>query len=262
VEGEFRPPVTGPLATLADRDGDRWKAFRFDVRVGLNLEPARDGTPRLKVDVEEVKRRELEGVAGVLARFLGRHFDEIVTHVVSGKATHLSEKFNAEIRRKIAAFQDYGVFDGIDYGPEQVVLRFDLTRLKREGIAGYVAAAPGAETVPIHRWIHRRRGSHLYAPASASPDPNAYQDEGVVFHALDHPHPQAVPLTHWSTPRDHFYTTAADGEGVGARGYRLDGVACFIAREPVAGAVALYRFIDPRTGQHFYSTHPHAEFAK
>jgi len=26
--------------------------------------------------------------------------------------------------------------------------------------------------------------------------------------------------------------------------------------------VPFYRFFDPRTGRHFYTTHPHAEFAK
>jgi len=26
--------------------------------------------------------------------------------------------------------------------------------------------------------------------------------------------------------------------------------------------VPFYRFVDPKTGVHFYTTHPHAEFAK
>ena len=33
-------------------------------------------------------------------------------------------------------------------------------------------------------------------------------------------------------------------------------------RELVARRVPLYRFVAPRSGLHFYSTHPHAEFAK
>ena len=74
--------------------------------------------------------------------------------------------------------------------------------------------------------------------------------------------PQTVPLYRWNSPREHFYTTAADGERVYRLGYRLEGVACFLYPDPKPGTIPFYRFVDPRNGLHFYSTHPHAEFAK
>jgi hypothetical protein len=262
VAGESRPPVTGPLSARADRNGDRWRAFRFDVRAGLNLEAGPDGSPRLRVEVDEVKRRELEGVAGILARFLGKYFDDMVTQIASGKASLLSDKLNAEIRRKITAFQEYGVFRGIDYGPNEILLRFDLTRLRREGVAAYVFEGPHPGAVPLTRWLNRRRGSHLYTVDPRGPDRVLYQGEGVVCHVSTRPSEGAVPLYQWSSPKDHFYTTALDGEGVSRLGYRLDGVTGYVHNSPKPGTVPLYRFVDPHTGQHFYTTHPHAEFAK
>ena len=45
-------------------------------------------------------------------------------------------------------------------------------------------------------------------------------------------------------------------------GYRSQGIAAYIYRDPKPGTVPLYRFYDPVRGQHFYTQHPHAEFAK
>ena len=108
VEGEFRPPIPRPFSGESGPGGPGppdWRKFRFDVRVGVNIEPGNDGTPHFRVDVEEVKRRELEGVAGVLARLLGRQFDAIVTRIADGKVALLSDRLNAEVVRRLSALQ-------------------------------------------------------------------------------------------------------------------------------------------------------------
>ena len=119
-----------------------WKSFAFDVRDSVFAEPGPDGVPRFRVDVDEVKRRELEGVAGALARVLGRHFDGIITQVADGRASTLNAKLNEKLRAKVAAFKEYGVLREIAYSPESVTLTFDVTRYKSEGIAGYVYSTP------------------------------------------------------------------------------------------------------------------------
>jgi len=86
--------------------------------------------------------------------------------------------------------------------------------------------------------------------------------EGIACFVFPDPEPGTVPLARWRSPREHFYTTAPDGEGVYRLGYRPAGVACHVYPGPMPGTVPLYRFVDPRNGLHFYTTHPHAEFAK
>ena len=70
-----------------------------------------------------------------------------------------------------------------------------------------------------------------------------------------------MPLYRWSNKKEKFYTTAKDGEAAWRFGFRLDGVACHVYPTPQPESVPLYRFVDPRNGGHFYTTHPHAEFA-
>jgi hypothetical protein len=71
-----------------------------------------------------------------------------------------------------------------------------------------------------------------------------------------------VPLFHWRSRRDEFYTTAADGENAARLGYLPVGIAGYLLRDPKPGTVPLYRFYDTARRQHFYTQHPHAEFAK
>jgi len=40
------------------------------------------------------------------------------------------------------------------------------------------------------------------------------------------------------------------------------GIAFYVHTDALPGTVPLYRFFDPIRRQHFYTTHPHAEFAK
>ena len=265
VEGEFRPPVTGPVSERISRSEDHTpglRKFRFEITAGVNIEAGPDSIPRFRVDVEEVKKAELEGIAGLLAKLLGKFFDDMVTQLADGRASLLSQKLNSEVVKRSAVFKQYGAFCGIDYTPDQVILRFDLTRFKSEGIVGYVFSTPQPGTIPLYRWFDRRVGSHEFTTSPGGPDRPYMVNEGIVCYVFDRAVPGAVPLYGWHSRKDHLYTTAADGEGVFRKGYGPSGVAFFVYSASSPGAVPLYRFIDPRRGLHFFTTHPHAEFAK
>jgi hypothetical protein len=265
VEGEFRPPVAGPVSERVSRAEDHTRGvrkFRFEITAGVNIEAGPDATPRFRIEVEEVKKAELEGIAGLLAKLLGKFFDDMVTQIANGRASLMSQKLNAEVVKRWAVFKEYGALCGIDYTPDQVILHFDLTRFKSEGIVGYVFSTPQPGTVPLYRWFDRRVGSHKYSTSPGGPDRPNLVNEGIACHVFDHAVPGAVPLFGWQSRKDHIYTTAADGEGVLRKGYKPAGVAFFVDSDPATGAVPLYRFFDPHHGLHFYTTHPHAEFAK
>ena len=265
IEGEFHPPVTGPISERigkSEQTPKGWRRFRFDVKAKVNVEPGAEGAPRFRVEIEEVKRRELEGFSGVVARFLGQYFDELVTQIASGRASRLNQRLNAEIMRKITVFKEYGVFQGIDYEPREVTLHFDVTRFRSEAVAGFVFAEPKAGTIPLYRWLHPADGSHFYTTIPAAPDRPNSVSEGIACHVLGDAAAGAIPLYRWRSPRDYLYTTASDGENSGRLGYRPLGIACYIYRDAKPGTVPLYRFYDPTRRQHFYTTHPHAEFAK
>ena len=265
VEGEYRPTLSRPFTEKVPKDEKTppgWRHFRFDIKATVNIEAGGDGIPRFRVKVEEVRRRELEGVAGTLLLALGGLFDDMVTGLVSGRAALLSDKLNNQVVKKVAAFKEFGVLSDIDYGPDHVALRFDATRLKSEGIAGYLFEGPQPGAVALNRWVHRRQGFHLYTLDPAGPDPREYASEGVAGYVLDRPTTGTVPLYRWRRPKDAFYTTSATGEGAGKRGYHFEGIACHVYPEQAPGTVPLYRFVDPRTQAHFYTRHPHAEFAK
>jgi hypothetical protein len=265
IEGEFHPPVTGPISERIGRSPgtpEGWRKFSFEVKARVNIEPGLEGVPRFRIEIEEVKKRELDGLSGVIAKFLGQYFDQLVTQLASGRASRLNQRLNAEIVKRIGMFKEYGVFCAIDYAPSEVVLHFDLTRFRSEGIAGYVWTQAEPGTIPLHRWLHPRNGSHFYTIIPGAPDrPNAVS-EGIVCHVYDHPVAGAVPLYWWRTAHDDFYTILPGGEAAPRLGYRFHGIACYIERDPKPGTVPLYRFVDPIRHHHFYTTHPHAEFAK
>jgi hypothetical protein len=265
VEGEFRPPVAGPLSEHVSRSDDHARGvrkFRFAITTGVNIEAGADALPRFWVEVEEIKKEELEGIAGLLAKLLGKYFDDIITQIADGRASLLNQKLNAEVLKRAAVFKQYGAFCGIDYAPDQVVLRFDLTRLKSEGVVGYVFSTPQPHAVPLYRWFDRRVGSHQYTTSLGGPGRENLVAEGITCHVLDHAVPGAVPLYAWLGRKDHLYTSATDGEGLSHKGFKPGGIAFYVFSNPVPGSVPLYRFFDPHHGLHFYTTHPHAEFAK
>jgi hypothetical protein len=265
IEGEFHAPVSGPLSDRTVRSPqtpEGWRKFRFDVKAKVNIEPGVDGAPRFRIELDEVKKRELDGFSGVVARFLGQYFDDLVTQIAGGRASRLNQRLNDEITKRINVFKEYGIFCGIDYAASEVVLRFDVTRFRREGVAGHVFAEPKPGAVPLYRWLHPRDGSHFYTAQAGAPDrPNAVSD-GPVCYVYDHPAAQSIPLYRWHTARDDLYTTSPNGENAAKLGYRPRGITCYLYQDPKPGTVPLYRFYDPIRHQHFYTIHPHAEFAK
>jgi hypothetical protein len=265
IEGDFHPKVNGPVTDRIARSPqtpEGWRKFRFDVKARVNIEPGVDGAPRFRIEIDEVKKRDLDGFSGVVALLLGQYFDDLVTQIASGRATRLNKRLNDEVLKQVGLFKDYGVFQAIDYTPAEVVLHFDTTRFRSEGIAGYVfgEAHPGA--VPLYRWLHPRDGSHYYTISPNAPDrPNSVAD-GISCHVYAHPVAEATPLYRWSSGRDDLYTTSPEGENAGRAGYRPWGITGYVYRDSQAGTVPLYRFYDPVRHQHFYTLHPHAEFAK
>ncbi len=277
VSGEFRPPIAGAIRRAVtppssvrpaptespSRDDPKWKSFAFDVRASIGAEPGPDGLPRFWVDVDEVKRRELEGVAGTLAKVLGRYFDGIVTQVADGKAATLNARLNEQLRKKVAAYKEYGVLREISYTPESVALTFDVTRYKLESVVGYVFETAQPGTVPLHRWVRPGLNDRFYTTSPQAPPGHPYYVyERVACHVFATPQPGTVPLHRWRGPREWFYTTSLDGEMLSRLGYHPESVACHLFLTPSPGTVPLYRFVDPRSGVHFYTTHSHAEFAK
>ena len=265
VEGEFKPPASGPISEHVSRSDEHksgLRKFRFEIKAGVNVEAGPDAMPRFKIDVEEIKRAELEGFAGLLAKLLGKFFDDMVTQIADGRAALLNQKLNAEILKRAAIFKEYGAFCGIDYTADQVTLRFDLTRLRREGIAAYVYPTPGPGTVPLYRFFNKRNGSHDYTTTPGSPDRPGYVAEGIACHVLDREASGTIPLYAWHTRRDRIYTTSPAAGELAPLGFRPDGVAFYAFPREEPGTVPLYRFFDPRLRLHFYTTHPHAEFAK
>ena len=211
IEGEFHPPVTGPISERVGRSPqtpEGWRKFRFDVKARVNIEPGLDGAPRFRIEIDEVKKRELEGFSGVVARFLGQYFDELVTQLASGRASRLNKRLNDEIKKRVTLFKEYGVFRAIDYSPSEVVLHFDVTRFRSEGIAGYVFADEQPGTVPLYRWLHPRDGSHYYTIRPNAPDRPNSVSEGISCHVYDHPVAETVPLLPMAERRDDLYTTS------------------------------------------------------
>jgi hypothetical protein len=265
IEGEFHPPVTGPISERLGRSPqipEGWRKFQFDVRAKVNIEPGSDGAPRFRIEIDEVKRREIDGISGVIARLLGQYFDDLVTQIAGGRASTLNRKLNDEIVKRVAVFKDYGVLCAVDYARTEVVLHFDVTRFRLEGVTGHVFAETRPETVPLYRWFHPRIGSHFYTTTPHAPDrPNSVSD-GVCCHVFDHSVPDSVPVYHWRTGRDELYTTASNGENSRRLGFHPQGIAFYVYNEPKPGTIPLYRFYDPLRHLHFYTTHAHAEFAK
>lgn len=265
IEGEFHPPVTGPISERVGRSPntpDGWRKFRFDVKARVSIEPGSGGEPRFRIEIDEVKRRELDGFSGVVARFLGQYFDELVTQIASGRASKLNRKLNDEMMKRVTLFRDYGVFCGIDYAKTEIVLHFDVTRFRLEGITGHVFAEAHPDTVPLYRWLHPKNGSHYYTIAANAPDrPNSVSD-GACCHVFNHQVPDTVAVYHWHTGRDELYTTSPTGEDSRRLGFRSQGIAYYVYKDPRPDTLPLYRFYDPVRHQHFYTTHPHAEFAK
>ncbi len=252
------PVVSAPTPAT----GQAWRKFRFEVRVSINIEPSVEGAPRLKFHVDDVKRKELTGIVGPLAKLMGRGFDQIVTTFADKKAAGLNDKLNTEVVKRVALFQSYGMLCGVDYFPTHLVLLFDVTRWRSEGIAGYVFTTNEPGTMPLYRWVNPRKGDHFYTTSSHEPDPRNYHCEGVACYVLPAAGQGTVPLLRFRGKNECFYTTAKNVEALKKVGYHLEGISCYLLANQQGNAVPLYRFLDPARGLHFYTIHPQAEFAK
>jgi hypothetical protein len=265
IEGDFHARLSGPITNRVARNPstpDGWRHFRFEVSARVNVEPGAEGIPRFKIDIDEVKRKELDGVSGLLASALGGIFDDLVTQIADGRASRLSGKLNEEIARRVGIFQDFGILQSVDYQPDALTVRFDVTRLRAEGITGYVFAQPQAGTVPLYRWFHPVDKSHLYTINPGPPPRPKYVAEGVACHVFDQPGSNTRPVYHGSNGSDHLYGEREEIRRAKAHNYQPLGVAFHVFAQPQPGTVPLYRFFDPLHRQHFYTTHQHAEFAK
>ena len=209
-----------------------------------------------------MKRRELTGIVGPLAKVMGRGFDAIVTAYADKKAAGLNDHLNAEVVRRVSLFKDYGMLCGVDYFSTHVVMLFDLTRFRSEGIAGYVFTSNEPGTVPLYRWVNPRRGDHFYTTSDKEPDRKTYQSEGIACYVLPKADAEANPLYRWRGKSECLYTMARDDKPLQRAGFRLEAIACFVYASPVANSVPFYRFLDPTRKLHFYTIHPQAEFAK
>ncbi len=267
VVGEFDENSISAALTKADKpkgppSEPKWRRFRFEVRVAINIEPGSEGTPRLRFKVEDVKRRELTGVVGTLAKVMGPGFDRIVTSYADKKAAGLNDHLNAEVVRRVALFKDYGMLCGVDYFATHVVMLFDLTRFRSEGVAGYVFASQEPGTIPLYRWVNMRRGDHFYTTSTQEPDPRVYRAEGVACYVFPQAERLTVPLYRWRGKLECLYSTDRMNEPLRRAGFRPEGIACYVFATSKDDAVPFYRFLDPGRGLHFYTIHPQAEFAK
>jgi len=258
VDGEFRPPVNGPISEAIARGQQStpgWRTFRFDIKAGINIEPGGDGVPRLGVHVDEIKRRELDGLAGTLAALLGKNFDELVTGIADGKADSLGAKLNADLRKRLALFRQFALA-GIDYAADHVAVRFELATVEAEGVAAYVFAGPHPGAVPVYGWAHPRLGTHVYTLSPVVPGRVGYRNEGIACYAFDHAEPGSVPYYRWHNARDYLFLASADGEGAARQGHKPEGIAFYAFATPQPGTAPLYRLFDPRRGLHAYTLHP------
>ena len=266
IEGEFHPPVTGPISERVGRSPqtpEGWRKFRFDVKARVNIEPGLDGAPRFRIEIDEVKKRELDGFSGVVARFLGQYFDELVTQIASGRASRLNKRLNDEIMKRVALFKEYGVFRAIDYTPvgSGPPLRRDAVPVRRHrrlrfrrrsGRAPFPSIAGSIpEMVPT---TTRSGPTHPTGPtrsATASP---------VTSTTIRSP--KQSRFIDWRNRRDDLYTTSADGENAGRAGYRPQGIAGYHLSRSQTGDGSALPLLRPSPAPTLLHAHPHAEFAK
>ena len=241
VDGEYRPPIAAAIAGARNRgekDDAGWRTFRFDLKLSLGIEPGPRGVPRVHARVDEIKRRELEGLAGTLALVLGSQFDDLATKIAEGRAEKLGAKLNADLEKRLAVFQQFGALAGVDYAADRVVLRFAAARSGPEP-AGYVLTEPVPGAVPLYLWVHPRLGTALYAMSPVVPSREGYRRDRVAGYVFPSPQPGTVALFRWRGPRGFLFTIAPDGAGATARGYRPAGVAGHLYPSPRPGTAPI-----------------------
>jgi len=118
-------------------------------------------------------------------------------------------------------------------------------------------------------------GEHFYTISPQERD-NAiakygYEDEGTACYVFDSQQSGTVALYRLFSPNsgDHFYTTSAAerDNAIASFGYQSEGTACYVFDSQQSGTVAfyrlvkmqpvriaLYRLLNPNSGDHFYTT--------
>jgi hypothetical protein len=140
---------------------------------------------------------------------------------------------------------------------------------KFEGVLGY--AYPAQHHVKsVYRYWQPSTHDHLY---TADPHEigvhnhgetgkHGYQSEGVAFHIFTHHHHGLVPVyRYWQgTTHDHLYTSNPNEIGTtqpgqtGNHGYSYEGVLGYVSPSPFHGGVPIYRYWQPSTHDHLYTT--------
>ena len=161
IEGEFHAPVNGPISDRVARSPqtpEGWREFRFDVKARVNIEPGADGTPRFRIEIDEVKKRDLDGLSGLLSSFLGQYFDDLVTQIVSGRASRLNQRLNDEVVKRVGMFKEYGVFQP-SIMPQQAssfISTHAVSRRRHHGLRLRRATARNRSPLPLvppAQWI-------------------------------------------------------------------------------------------------------------
>jgi len=138
-----------------------------------------------------------------------------------------------------------------------------------EGVVGYAYPAQH-DLAPVYRYWQPANTDHFYTTnageiGTTTPGQtgsNGYTSEGVAFHVFAHPHGGLIPFyRYWSAgAKDHFYTTNAGEIGTttpgqtGNNGYTFEGVLGYVSPNPFHGGVPVYRYWQPGTHDHLYST--------
>ena len=250
-----------PAAATPAKPGASWKKFRFEVRVSVNIEVGPDGGPRFRVDVDDIKRKELDGLAGSLAKVMGRGFDRVVTAFADQKAASIDDKLNGEVAKKVELFKQYGMLCGVDYFADHLVLLFDQSRFRPEGTIGHVYTEPRPGAIPLYRWLHIRKGDHFYTTDINEPDRRVYRLECVACYVLDGSFPGSVPSTDGTTSANACTPSPSPTPPYSATATAPPPSPATSFPPPPPAPFPFFSFSDPTTGLHFYSIHPNAEFA-
>jgi hypothetical protein len=124
-----------------------------------------------------------------------------------------------------------------------------------------LAPAPQPKPQSGYQKVYRLAGiginDHLY---STNPDEvrrvtdaGGYRLDGVGFYVLDREYMDSVPLYRFSYQTSHHFLHT-DRNGGTVEGARLEGTIGYVDQQPRAGTVPLYAWINPTTGDCFYTT--------
>lgn len=123
---------------------------------------------------------------------------------------------------------------------------------------------PLPQPMAIYRFYNVTNGTHFYTPSAAERDaviarwPSIFTYEGVAYRT--NPRRSVQPLYRFynRVSKTHFYTASASERnaviatwpGV----FTYEGETYGVSTAPAAGSIAVYRFYNPRSGGHFYTS--------